>query len=415
VRIAIVGGGVSGLVAAWLLSRRHEVTLFEKEPRLGGHAHTHVVEQAGRTHVLDTGFLVFNERTYPLLRRLFAELGVEAQPSEMSFGVRCRRCGLEYASRSTGAFLAQRWRAFDPRHVILFREIRRFHGEASAFLDDGGGPADTVGGFLERRGFGSGFVRHFLLPMTGAIWSASFSDLRQFAARTIFQFLRNHGLLAISGAPTWYTVKGGSHTYVRAMSRALEGRVRLGAGVEAIARDDRGVTVTTAKGGTRVDAVVVATHADEGLALLADPSPEERDALGAFRYSRNRTVLHMDRAALPSRRAAWASWNLDLADCRDERAPVSVTYHLNRLQRLPESPAFLVSLNRQAPIAGPALATMEYTHPILDAVAIAAQPRIRALNGTRRTYFCGAHLRYGFHEDGVMSAVDVAARLGVEW
>lgn len=414
-RIGVVGSGISGLGAAYLLSRAHDVVLFEREGRLGGHAHTHAIDHAGSRWALDTGFLVFNDRTYPLLTRLFAEIGVERRASEMSFGVRCRRCGLEYASRSAGAVFAQRWRTADPGHLRMLADIRRFHRDARAFLGNGAGPAGSLGAFVEAGSYGAKFVRHFLLPMTGAIWSAAFADMRRFPARTILQFLDNHGLLAFSGAPPWYTVAGGSREYVDAIARRLGARVRSGVRATGVRRDAGGVDIETTSGLHRTDAVVLATHADEALALLQDPSDAERDALGAFRYSRNRTVLHVDREALPVRRAAWASWNLDLADCRDEGTPVSITYDLNRLQRLAAPPTFLVSLNRQRPVEGPALAVMDYTHPVLDTAAIAAQPRVRALNGARRTYYCGAHLGYGFHEDGLRSAVEVATRLGVSW
>lgn len=417
-RVAVVGAGISGLAAAWLLARRYEVTLFEREPRLGGHAHTHVIRHAGRTWTLDSGFLVFNERTYPHFVRLLREVGVAAQPSDMSFGVRCRRCGLAYASRDAASFFAQRRRLADPRHWRLLTDIRRFHADARTWLTTADTAADadvSLGAFVAARNYGDGFVRHFLLPMTGAIWSASFDDMRAFPARTILRFLENHGLLAISGAPSWFTVSGGSARYVDALAATLEAsRVRRGEAVRSIARETDGVFVTSADGVDRFDACVLATHADEALALLSDPSDAERDALGAFRFSRNPATLHADRAALPARRAAWASWNLDLADCRDERAPVAITYHLNRLQGLSDDPPLFASLNRAAGDAEP-FASMVYTHPILDRAAVAAQPRVQALMGVRRTYYCGAWLRYGFHEDGLMSAIDAAGALGVTW
>jgi predicted NAD/FAD-binding protein len=414
VNIALIGAGISGLGAAYLLSRSHSVRLFEREPRLGGHAHTHTVTVDGRTWVVDTGFLVYNERTYPNFIRLLSQLGVQGTPSDMSFSVRCRRCGLEYASPSLRTLFAQPWRVADPRHLRLLLDITRFFRDARAFLGSGRGPDVPLGTFLDEGGYGGGLGRHFLLPMTGAIWSASFDDMRAFPARTLLQFLDNHGLLARRGAPRWYTIAGGSHTYVRAIASRLGPAVVSGEPVTAVHRTEAGAEVATAAGRReRFDKVVIATHADEALRLLADPSPRERELLGAFRYSRNRTVLHTDATALPVRRTAWASWNCDLRDCRDPRTPVSLTYHVNRLQGITGAPEFCVTLNGPEPAAGTTLAEMDYAHPILDGAAVAAQPGIAALNGERHTYYCGAHLRFGFHEDGLVSALNVAAHFGV--
>jgi predicted NAD/FAD-binding protein len=389
------------------------VRLFEKESRLGGHAHTHTVTVDGRAWVVDSGFLVYNERTYPNFIALLGQLGVEGQPSDMSFSVRCRRCGLEYASPTLRTLFAQPWRAADPRHLRLLLDITRFFRDGRAFLAGGRGADVSLGTFLDEGGYGDGLARHFLLPMTGAIWSASFDDMRAFPASTILRFLDNHGLLARRGAPRWYTIAGGSQTYVRAIANRLGPAVVAGAPVTAVRREAAGVEVTTAAGRVeRFDKVVIATHADEALRLLSDPSSRERELLGAFRYSRNHTVLHTDARALPSRRAAWASWNCDLRDCRDTATPVSLTYHVNRLQSLTGGPEFCVTLNGPAPAAGTVLGEMDYAHPILDAAAVAAQAGVAALNGDRHTYYCGAHLRYGFHEDGLVSALAVARHFG---
>ena len=333
----------------------------------------------------------------------------------MSFGVRCRRCGLEYASRGTRAFLAQPWRVVDPGHVRLFLDIRRFHREASAFLDAGGEAAVSLGDFVSRQGYGAGFVRHFLLPMTGAIWSASFDDMRAFPARTIFQFLRNHGLLAVAGAPPWFTVKGGSHSYVGAIARALAGRVSLASAVHRVTRSARGVTIETAAGAKRFDAVVLATHADETLAMLADPSDEERAALGAFRYSQNRTVLHTDdpRCRSGRRRGRRGTSISPIAPTTGRRCRSRIISTACRACRRRRR----FSCRSTARLRRRGRCWRRWTTRIRSSIAdaVAAQPRVRALNGVRQTYFCGAHLRYGFHEDGVMSAVEVAARLGVAW
>jgi predicted NAD/FAD-binding protein len=413
VRIAVIGSGISGLGAAYVLSRAHHVELFERDSRLGGHAHTHDIPVPGGVQRLDTGFLVYNEQTYPNFIRLLDQLGVPSHATDMCFGVRCRRCGLEYASQSISSLLAQRRRLLDPRHLAMLVEIVRYFRRARQFLHSTEGYELTLGGFLEREGFSRRLTRHFVLPMGGAIWSASFSDMMDAPARTILQFYENHGLLAASGAPPWRTVTGGSRTYVEAIARTISGPIHTRAPVERIVRLEEGVEVQTGTGLVqRFDRVVIATHADTALSLLADPSPAEQEALGAFRYSLNRTVLHTDASVLPRTRRAWASWNCDIHDCRDASAPVSLTYHLNRLQGVGGDTQYCVTLNgREAP-QGETLAVMDYTHPVLDRAAVTAQARVEALNGQRHTYYCGAHLRFGFHEDGLVSALRVTERLG---
>ena len=411
--IAVVGAGISGLSAAHFLARAHTVTLFEAASRLGGHAHTHDVEFGGRRFHVDTGFMVFNDRTYPHFVRLLAELGVESRASDMSFSVRCRRCGLEYSSVGVDGLFAQRSRLLSASHWRLLRDIQRFFRLGRRALASGA-ETRTLGQFLDEGGFGAELGRHFVLPMGGAIWSASTADMRAFPAASYLRFMENHGLLAAAGQPQWRTVLGGSRAYVDRISARLGAAVRRGTPIRAVARHERGVTVTAADGAaTEHDAVVLATHADQALALLSDPSPGERDALGRFRYSTNDTFLHSDERLLPAEPYARASWNCDLDDCRDERSPVSVTYDLNRLQGHRPGRALLCSLNPIEPVAGEVLARMTYTHPVLDGPAIEGQALIGRLNGERRTWYCGAHLRYGFHEDGLASAVTVARGLGV--
>jgi predicted NAD/FAD-binding protein len=411
-RIAVVGAGISGLSAAYLLSQRHEVALFERELRLGGHAHTHRVIHGGREWAVDSGFLVYNHRTYPSFVRLLQELGVHGQPSDMSFSVRCRRCRLEYASHSLDGLFAQRRRVADPRHLAMLLEVGRFNRKARALLDGPDGDDRTLAEFLAAHGFSRGFARHFLLPLVGAVWSSSHRDVSGFSARALFRFLANHGWLTLD-PPQWWTIGGGSARYVEALARRLGGRVHAGRAVGQVRRDPRGVEVTTEDGETRrFDRVVLATHADQALRLLADPSEDERRALAAFRYSRNRTLLHTDARSLPDSRRAWASWNMDLLDCQDPSRPLGMTYNVSRLQSLPGPATFCVSLNEPFPAPETVLAEMDYSHPVLDAAAARAQKELRRLSGQRHTYYAGAHLRYGFHEDGLRSALAVAEALG---
>jgi len=411
-RVAVIGAGIAGLGAAYWLSTRFAVDVYEREPRLGGHAHTHALDIDGRTYRLDTGFLVYNTRTYPFFTRLLADLGVATQWSDMTFSVRCRRCNLEYGSRSLNALFAQRRRIIDPRHWRLLTGILRLFRQGRSFLDGPDRFETTLGAFLESARLDDEVARHFILPMTGAIWSASFQDMRAFPARSILQFLDNHGLLAAAGAPRWRTVTGGSARYVDALAAKVSGQVRTAAPVSLVRRGPEGVTLHLASEDTvHYDKVVIAVHADQALALLADPSPAEHDLLGRFRYSTNETTLHTDTGVLPARRVAWAAWNCDVHDCHARTTPVSVSYHLNRLQSLDGPTQFCVSLNQ--PLTGDrVLARMAYAHPILDAPAVQAQADVLALNGTRHTFFCGAHLRFGFHEDGLVSARHVAAALG---
>lgn len=412
-KVAVVGGGVSGLTAAWYLSRTHETWLFERDDRLGGHAHTHEVTRQGRPVAVDTGFMVFNERTYPGFVRLLDALGVESRSSDMSFSVRCRRCDVEYSSVGLRGLFAQPRRAFTTPHLAMLCDVLRFFRTARRALADGSAAALTLGGFLDAHRFSDELCRHFVLPMGGAIWSASADDMRGFPAASYLRFLDNHGLLAATGQPVWRTIPGGSCRYVERIRAALGDRVMAGRAVRRITRLGHGVALDVdGLPPIHADAVVVATHADDALALLGDASAAEHAALAAFRYSENRAVLHDDATQLPQRAAARASWNVAMDDCRDDRSPVAVTYDLTRLQGLDGAGSLLCTLNGPPPAQGRALACMRYTHPILDRPALAAQAAIAALNGTRHTWFCGAHLRYGFHEDGVQSALAAVAGLG---
>ena len=410
-KIAIIGSGVSGLVCAHLLSPRHDVVLFEADARVGGHVHTVDVADPGGTVAVDTGFIVFNRHTYPSFVRLLDRLGVDAQESDMSFSVRSDRRDLEYGGASLSALYAQRRNVLSPRFNRMVLDVLRFYREARALLDSG--PEVELLGWLRDRGYSEAFVEDHILPMVGAVWSSNRDAARTFPARFLARFLDNHGLLQLQDRPTWYTVRGGSRTYVRAILEDFHGELRTGCPVESIRRDDAAVVVKPAAGeAERFDHAIVACHADQALRLLADPSPAERETLGAFPYRRNDVVLHHDERVMPRSRRAWSSWNYHLDDESHEGA--SVTYWMNGLQRLASPRQYFVTLNRTAAV-GPdrALRRLAYEHPVFTPAGVAAQPRHRELIGHRRTSYCGAYWRNGFHEDGVVSALAACKPLGV--
>ncbi len=415
-RIAVVGSGIAGSAAAWLLSRRHDVVLLEREARPGGHTDTlDVPDPRGGTRPVDTGFIVHNTTTYPLLTRLFDELEVPTSASDMSWSLTCARCGLEYAGSPRGAF-AQPRRALDPRHLRMLVDVARFNRmarrrHAADALDDG--PLEA---FLRRNGLGEGFRRHYLLPMAAAIWSSGTDDAAGFPTRSLVAFFANHGLLGVRSHLAWRTVVGGARTYLERLLAPLGDRVRTGTPVRRVERRADGVHVTTDVGTERYDAVVLAGHADESLALLADPSDDERALLGAWRTSVNERWVHTDEGLLPRRRTAWASWNYHVDDCRTPTSSANLDYHMNRLQGLEGPTQVLVSINPpRPPRPGTVLRRDTVTHPTFDAAAVATQPALDGLNGVRGTYYAGAWQRWGFHEDGLWSAVRVAGHLGVAW
>ncbi|MEV8342729.1 NAD(P)/FAD-dependent oxidoreductase [Streptomyces niveus] len=422
-RTAVVGGGVAGLTAAYVLRRTHEVTLYEAEPRLGGHAHTHdLASSDGRVHHVDSGFIVHNERTYPLLLRLFGELGVATQESEMSMSVRCDGCGLEYAgARGLPGLFPRPGQVLRGRYLRLLTEVPAFHRRARRLLADEGGEAGeadettTLGRFVADGGFSPYFVSHFLTPLVSAVWSCDAGTALRYPARYLFRFLDHHGLLSVTGSPVWRTVSGGSRAYVERVAKELE-TVHTAAPVRSLRRGPRGVEVTTADGtARRHDSVVVAVHPDQALRLLADPTDDERQVLGAFRYSRNATLLHTDTTVLPRARRARASWNLTMPSCAANAGRVRVSYDMNRLQRLDAPENFVVSLNAADHVdQGRVLARMTYEHPVYTPESVAAQRRLPALSGPVTAY-AGAYHGWGFHEDGCRSGVDAAAALGVTW
>ncbi len=414
-RIAVIGGGISGLAAAALLSRRHRVDLFEQERRFGGHTHTVVVDGPNGPLPLDTGFLVHNDRTYPNLIRLFAELGVATRDSDMSFAVSCRRSGLEYSSRGANGFFAQRRNLLSPSHLSLLREIVRFNREAPALLEAPDADRQTLGDFLESRRFGEGFTHRYLFPMASAIWSASFNGIRSFPAITLIRFLDNHGLLSLTGQPIWKVVVGGSQTYIPKLIASVTGDLYQGASIQSVRRREDGVTLTFRdRPSMAFDEVVFACHGDQVLPLLADPTDRERDVFSRFATTTNVVWLHTDGSALPAQARARASWNYRLAE--DPGAPPTVTYDLNRLQGLTTPEQYCVTLNPDDGIdERRVLRRFVYRHPLYTAETIRAQRHWGDVSGVSRTHYCGAYWRYGFHEDGLQSAIRVARTLGVEW
>ena len=416
VRIAIVGTGIAGLAAAWLLSRRHTVTVFEADPRLGGHSHTVAVPTAEGEVPVDTGFMVYNEHTYPLLTQLFAHLKVPTAETNMSFSASIADGSLEYGGGSLKALLAQRTNLLRPAFVRMLLDIVRFNRTGLRYLQEPGGDDLTLGDFLARHGFGRSLGEWYLLPMAAAIWSAPVARMLDYPARSFLSFFANHGLLSIHGHHQWRTVAGGSREYVRRIMAELGPRVRVATPIKAVRRlPEGGVELTEASGATaQFDHAVLACHADDSLRMLADATDTERSILSCFPYQANRAILHGDDALMPRRKAVWSSWNYLAQRTTSQGAGVSVTYWMNSLQNLPCRENVFVSLN---PLKEPdprlVHAEIDYAHPVFDRAAVAAQGRIGEIQGKAGVSFAGAWLGHGFHEDGLRSAVAVARQLGV--
>ena len=414
--VAVVGAGVSGLTAAWILQRDAEVTLYEALPRLGGHAHTHDVPVGDRYVPVDSGFIVHNQRTYPNLLRLFAELGVETRETQMSMSVRCDGCGLEYAgSKGFGGVIAHASSLRNPSYLRMLAEVKRFHRGARRLLRQHEDTPRTLDTFLREGHYSRYFIQHFMVPVVSCVWSCSPGTALMYPARYLFQFLDHHGLLSVSGSPTWRTVVGGSRTYVERATKELTA-VRTQTPVRAVIRSDSGVEIRDADGLAHWhDQVVVATHADEALAMLVAPTAAEQRVLGAFTYSVNRTALHTDASLLPTSQRVRASWNYRLDACQTTADRVQVSYDMNRLQGLAEDANYVVTLNADDRIAGDQLiATMDYTHPIYTTDSLAAQAELPSLSDGVIA-FAGAYHGWGFHEDGCASGVRAAESLGVTW
>lgn len=413
-KIAIVGGGIAGLGAAWLLSRENEITVFEANDYPGGHSNTVEIEASGRRVPVDTGFIVYNELNYPNLTRLFEALGVPTEASNMSFAVSISDGDFEYEGSLPG-LVAQPSNLARPRYMRMIRDVLRFYREAPELLEAGADGDMSLGAYLRQRRYSDGFIRDHLLPMGAAIWSASLSDVLEFPAASFVRFLVNHGLLRLMGRPQWRTVSGGSREYVRRLVQPYADRLRLNTAIAAVRRGPDGVWLRDVHGRSeRFDQLVLATHADQALALLGeDADSGERRILGEFRYTANRAVLHTDQRLMPRRRSLWASWNYLADDVVDEGRKVAVTYWMNRLQNLETAPPLFVTLN---PLAEPDPAAVHrefvYDHPQFDARAVQAQRQIWEIQGARRTWFCGSYCGYGFHEDGLQAGFAVAEALG---
>jgi uncharacterized protein len=412
-RIAVVGSGIAGLASAWLLSREHEVTLFEANNYFGGHTHTHDFEQQGRRYRIDSGFIVHNPRHYPLLTRMFHELGVASQPTTMSFSVQSEASGLEYNAATLDTLFCQRRNLCSPRFIGMVRDLLRFYREAPALLNSLE-IGQTLGDYLAENKYGAAFRDEHLVPVASALWSSPSAQILSYPARHLVQFMANHQMLQVNDRPQWRVVQGGSSNYVQALRARWSVHERLNCAVRAIRRHAASAAVESAAGVEHFDHVVLACHSDQALALLTDADEREQAILGAMPYQPNDTVLHTDASVLPIRRKAWAAWNVWLP--RDPGEACTVSYCMNLLQRIESPQPFVVTLNRTAAIdPDKVLSRMAYEHPVYSHASVAAQARKPEIQGRRRTWYAGAYWGWGFHEDGMRSAAEVAAAHGVRW
>ena len=411
-KIAIIGSGIAGLTSAYLLNRRHDITVFEASDWIGGHTHTVDVEVKGQRYAVDTGFIVFNDWTYPNFIRLLSQLGVGFKDTEMSFSVSDPLSGVEYNGHNLNTLFAQRRNLVSPKFIGMVRDILRFNREALQDLNNQRIDADmTLGDYLKANGYSERFIQHYIVPMGAAIWSMSLNDMLGFPLQFFVRFFKNHGLLSVSDRPQWCVIEGGSSSYVAPLTESFKQHIRLNCAVSRVERDTDGVTVHSAAGSERFDKVVFACHSDQALALLAAPTPTEQAILGALPYADNDVVLHSDTRLLPKRPLAWASWNYRLGGPVDQ--PAAVTYDMNILQGIQSDTTFCVSLNQTAAIdPSKILARYTYAHPQYSLAGMAAQARWEELLGANHSYFCGAYWANGFHEDGVVSALRVAREFG---
>ena len=414
--IAIIGSGISGLTSAYLLSQKYKVTVFEKNDYIGGHTATVDIDYHQTSYQLDTGFIVFNDKTYPNFLKLLAQIGVEKQPTEMSFSVQNCQTGLEYNGHNLDTLFAQRRNIFRPNFWRLIREIVRFNKVCKqAFADNDFSENLTLGDFLKQQGFSDFFAEHYILPMGAAIWSSSLSQMQAFQFQFFVRFFHHHGLLNITDRPQWYVIPNGSRSYIQPLIKRFEQNIKLNSDIEKVTRENNKVQLYFNASDANVpiieefDEVVFACHSDQAFALLADATVQEQAILSAMPYSLNDVVLHTDISLLPKRKKAWASWNYQLSD--DRERPASVTYNMNILQGLTDAPTFCVTLNQNEQIAkDKILRQFQYAHPVFSLASFAAQQRRAEICGRQHTHFTGAYWYNGFHEDGVRSAVDVGKR-----
>ena len=417
-RIAVIGTGISGLTCAYLLHKKHRVTVFEANDYVGGHTHTVDVDVNSERQAIDTGFIVFNDWTYPNFIKLMAQLGVVSQPTEMSFSVKNSATGLEYNGNNLNTLFAQRSNLLNPAFLGMIKDIVKFNRTCKQpALQQRAGNV-TLGEFIQRQGYGNAFTHNYLLPMCAAIWSTSINDVKAFPLRFFLQFFNNHGLLNITNRPQWFTLVGGSRSYIAPITKGFADRIHLNAGVTHVEHTDRGIFLRTTdaqRTDLYFDQVIFACHSDQALAMIAEPTDDQRDILGAIKYAPNDVVLHRDISVLPERKLAWASWNYAIKDrVNATHQPASVTYNMNILQRLKAYYTYCVTLNDSNAIAPDKhIQSFNYAHPQFNQHSVQAQQRRHQICGQDGLHFCGAYWYNGFHEDGVRSALDVCARFGV--
>jgi predicted NAD/FAD-binding protein len=416
VKIAIIGSGISGLTSAYLLQQQHDVTVFESADRIGGHTATVEVEEGGRTRAIDTGFIVFNDWTYPNFIRLMDELGVPSRATEMSFSVSCQRTGLEYGGNDLNTLFAQRRNIFNIPFLGMLKDILRFNKEAIQDLEGGQlKEGVTLGEYLKEKGYGARFASHYLIPMGSAIWSSTLDEMMDFPLVFFVRFFKNHGLLSVNDRPQWRVIEGGSSAYLQPLVAKFKDRIQLGARITHVQRSGHDVVIKFEEGSQQIfDQVVFACHSDEALRLLADPTQDEHAILSAIPYRNNDVVLHTDTRLLPKKKLAWSSWNYHLG--ADQTKPATLSYNMNILQHFSSDTTYVVTLNQTDMIAeDKIIGRYQYAHPTFSLEGIKAQDRWADINGVKNTWFCGAYWRNGFHEDGCWSGVRVANGLGITW